>query len=70
MDYKIDKTWAIFYKALAHKLLEYQNCRDQLIEKIRELYINTQIHMPKLEINNEIIDMDHLLCLDYLIRVL
>ena len=58
MDYKIDKTWAIFYKALAHKLLEYQNCRDQLIEKIRELYINTQIHMPKLEINNEIIDMD------------
>ena len=26
MDYKIDKTWAIFYKALAHKLLEYQNC--------------------------------------------
>ncbi|MCI2898952.1 AAA family ATPase [Staphylococcus hominis] len=58
MDYKIDKTWAIFYKALAHKLLEYQNCRDQLIEKIRELYINTQINMPKLEINNEIIDMD------------
>ena len=46
------------YKALAHKLLEYQNCRDQLIEKIRELYINTQINMPKLEINNEIIDMD------------
>ncbi|MBC3066793.1 AAA family ATPase [Staphylococcus hominis] len=58
MDYKIDKTWAIFYKALAHKLLEYQNCRDQLIEKIRELYINTQINMPKLEINNEMIDMD------------
>ena len=39
-------------------MLEYQNCRDRLIEKIRELYINTQIHMPKLEINNEIIDMD------------
>ena len=58
MDYKIDKTWAIFYKALAHKLLEYQNCRDQLIEKIQELYINTQINMPKLEINNEMIDMD------------
>ena len=58
MDYKIDKTWAIFYKALANKLLEYQNCRDKLIEKVRELYMNTQINMPKLEINNEIIDMD------------
>ncbi|MGW9855814.1 5-methylcytosine-specific restriction enzyme B [Staphylococcus hominis] len=58
MDYKIDKTWAIFYKALANKLLEYQNYRDKLIEKVRELYINTQIHMPKLEIDNEIIDMD------------
>ena len=58
MDYKIDKTWAIFYKALANKLLEYQNCRDKLIEKVRELYMNTQINMPKLDINNEIIDMD------------
>ncbi|MGX0350746.1 hypothetical protein ACUW83_001037 [Staphylococcus hominis] len=36
MDYKIDKTWAIFYKELAKKLLNFQNNRDDLIEIIKK----------------------------------
>ena len=58
MDYKIDKTWAIFYKELAKKLLNFQNNRDDLIEIIKKIYEVTDIKFPTLERNNELTDID------------
>lgn len=58
MDYKIDKTWAIFYKELAKKLLNFQNNRDELIEIIKKIYEVTDIKFPTLERNNELTDID------------
>ena len=53
-DYK----WISFYMEFADKLLEYKNNRTELIEKIFHLWDNIDMKMPKLEIDNNIIDLD------------
>ena len=41
--------WVPFYKELADQLLPYQNNRQELIEKVRQIYAMTGIGMPTLE---------------------
>ena len=41
--------WVPFYMELADQLLPYQNNRQKLIEKVRQIYATTGIGMPTLE---------------------
>jgi 5-methylcytosine-specific restriction protein B len=50
--------WISFYEEFADKLLEYKNDRKALIEKVIKIYDITGINMPKLEMDNNIIDID------------
>ena len=55
---EINYNWTDFYTEFADKLCEYQNKRDELIDKVRELYANTGINLPKLEEDMNPIDID------------
>lgn len=54
--------WIAFYEEFADKLLAYKDNRQELIEKIKQVYEVTGIKLPTLERNedgeNEIIDID------------
>ncbi|MBN6204767.1 AAA family ATPase [Staphylococcus saprophyticus] len=58
MKSAIDITWVDFYKEFAEKLLEYHENRKGLIEKIKKVYIMTEIKLPTLERNNDLTDID------------
>lgn len=52
-------TWIPFYKEFANKLLEYQNNRSELINKIKDIFLKmSNLTLPTLERNNNIIDID------------
>lgn len=54
--------WIAFYEEFADKLLAYKDNRQELIEKIKQVYDVTGIKLPTLERNengdNEIVDID------------
>jgi len=50
--------WTEFYSEFATLLLNYENDRETLIEKIKQIYSNTQIKLPTLEKGNNIVDID------------
>ena len=45
--------WTEFYMEFADKLLEYQNDRKELINKIQKVYSNLKMDLPSLEGDNE-----------------
>lgn len=58
MEKQICLDWIDFYMELADKLLPYKNDRKNLIDKIKKIYSNINIHLPKLETDNNIVDID------------
>ncbi len=50
--------WVDFYKEFAGKLLEYKNKRNELVEKVKKIFEMSNINFPKLERDNNIIDID------------
>ena len=46
--------WVAFYSELADKLLPYRDDHAALVQKIYQLYENTGIKMPKMEVNGEL----------------
>lgn len=54
--------WIEFYEEFADILLDYKERRQELINKIKQIYANTGIKMPTLERNedgsNELVDID------------
>ena len=54
---KAYQIWANFYMEFADKLLQYSNDRKNLIEKIKNVYKNTDMRLPTLE-RGEIVDID------------
>ena len=50
--------WIDFYMELADKLLDFKNDRASLIEKIKNIYTEINIKLPKLEKDNDIVDID------------
>lgn len=62
MSAKNQFDWIAFYEEFADKLLAYKDNRQELIEKIKQVYEVTGIKLPTLERNengdNEIIDID------------
>ena len=51
-------TWVAFYTEFAEKLLLYAKDRKTLIEKIKNVYMAIGMRLPKLEKDNNIIDID------------
>lgn len=51
-------TWIDFYTELASKLLPFKDDRAGLIQKIRQVYLNVGIKLPKLESDNNPKDID------------
>ena len=62
MSAKNQFDWISFYEEFAYKLLAYKDNRQELIEKIKQVYEVTGIKLPTLERNengdNEIVDID------------
>lgn len=62
MSAKNQFDWIAFYEEFADKLLAYKDNRQELIEKIKQVYEVTGIKLPRLERNengdNEIVDID------------
>lgn len=50
--------WVDFYKEFASILLTYEDNREELITKIKKVYEETDINMPTLERDNQIVDID------------
>ena len=50
--------WVDFYKEFAVKLLAYKNNREELVEKVKAIYVETGINMPTLEKDNQLVDID------------
>lgn len=50
--------WIDFYTEFATQLLEFKDNREELINKIYSIYKNIGISVPKLEKDDEIIDID------------
>lgn len=50
--------WTDFYSEFATALLKFENDRESLIEKIKEIYINAKMKLPTLEKGNNIVDID------------
>ena len=51
-------TWVAFYTEFAEKLLPYAKDRQTLIEKIKAVYTAIGMRLPKLEKDNNIVDID------------
>lgn len=51
-------TWIDFYMEFADKLLPYKNDRQSLIDKIKNVFESAGIDLPKLEKDNNIVDID------------
>lgn len=58
METKLCLDWIDFYMELADKLLPYKNDRKTLINKIKIIYSTINIRLPKLETDNNIVDID------------
>lgn len=50
--------WVDFYGEFALKLLDYKDKRNELIEKVREIYTMSGMEMPTLERDNRLVDID------------
>lgn len=50
--------WVEFYSAFARSLIKYENNRSELIQIIRRVYEESEINLPKLDRNNQIVDID------------
>ena len=50
--------WVDFYKEFANTLLQYKNNREILIEKVKKIYDLTDIDIPTLERNKQLVDID------------
>lgn len=50
--------WVDFYKELSGKLLVYKTNRQELIVKVKQIFLDTGINMPTLERDNQIVDID------------
>ncbi len=53
-----DFEWIDFYTEFANALLPFADNRKNLIEKVKQIYENTGIRLPKLEKDHNIIDID------------
>lgn len=53
-----DLKWVPFYMEFAEKLLPYANDRRTLVEKIKAVYADIDMRLPKLEKDNHIMDID------------
>lgn len=56
MGYQYD--WVDFYKDFAKQLLRYKNNRSALVQIIQDVYDEAEIHMPRLESDNNFNDID------------
>ena len=50
--------WVEFYKELADVLLQFKNNRQELIEKVYQIFERTGMNIPTLERDNQLIDID------------
>ena len=50
--------WIDFYSEFATVLLQYENDRASLIEKVKQIYLNANMRLPTLEKDNNIVDID------------
>ena len=50
--------WTEFYFEFASLVLDFENDREKLIEKIKQVYTNAKIKLPTLEKGNNIVDID------------
>ena len=55
---EVAHTWIPFYSELADKLVPFQNDRAALIGRIRSVYDRIGVKLPKLELDNNIVDID------------
>lgn len=53
-----NRSWTGIYAELAQKLLLYKNDRKALINKIRKVFETINMKLPRLEENNNIVDID------------
>lgn len=58
MDKDVKYNWVAFYEEFAQKLLGYKTKRKDLILVIEKVYKETGIKLPKLVIDNKIVDID------------
>lgn len=58
MEKQLYFDWIDFYMELADKLIPYKNDRKNLIKKIKTIYSTINIRLPKLEEDNNLIDID------------
>ena len=49
--------WTDFYSEFATSLLAFENDREHLIEKVKQIYINADMKLPTLEKENNIVDI-------------
>ncbi len=50
--------WVEFYKGLSEKLLAYKINRQELVSKVKHIFLDTGISMPTLERGNQLVDID------------
>ena len=50
--------WVEFYKELSRKLLAYKCNRQELVSKVKHIFLDTGINMPTLERGNQLADID------------
>lgn len=50
--------WVKFYEEFANKLLKFKTNRKDLISIVEKVYQNADINLPKLELNNKLVDID------------
>lgn len=50
--------WVEFYKELSAKLLAYKSNRQELVSKVKHVFLDTGINMPTLERGNQLVDID------------
>ncbi len=50
--------WVDFYKEFAQKLLKYKVNRKELVSLVENVYKDSAINMPTLEIDNKLVDID------------
>ncbi|WP_294412871.1 AAA family ATPase [uncultured Ruminococcus sp.] len=58
MSNKNQFDWVDFYKELAGKLLQYKDNRQKLVENVQKIFEITDINMPTLDTDNNIVDID------------
>lgn len=45
--------WTAFYSGFADRLLEYRSGLEELVRKIKKVYADIGMRLPKLEVNND-----------------